>query len=69
MLATRNCPNITTEQFPEGSEPTEYCTAHPGPPLHPIDKPADGAATIVPASGPATPAPAPLPHEAHATAH
>jgi penicillin-binding protein 1A len=33
MLATQSCPNVTTEQFPEGSEPTELCTAHPGPPL------------------------------------
>jgi membrane carboxypeptidase/penicillin-binding protein len=35
MLATQACPNITTEQYPEGSEPTEYCTQHPGPPLQP----------------------------------
>jgi len=33
MLATQNCPNVTTEQFPEGSEPTELCTTHPGPAL------------------------------------
>jgi penicillin-binding protein 1A len=32
MLATENCPNVTTERFPEGTEPTELCTAHPGPP-------------------------------------
>ncbi len=38
MLATQACPNVTTEQFPEGSEPTELCTTHPGPPLeHPSD--------------------------------
>jgi membrane carboxypeptidase/penicillin-binding protein len=35
MLATQACPNVTTEQFPEGSEPTELCTSHPGPPLEP----------------------------------
>ena len=35
MLATQSCPNVTTEQYPEGSEPTEYCTQHPGPPLQP----------------------------------
>jgi membrane carboxypeptidase/penicillin-binding protein len=33
MLATEACPNVTTERFPEGSEPTELCTAHPGKPL------------------------------------
>jgi membrane carboxypeptidase/penicillin-binding protein len=33
MLATQNCPNVTSEQFPEGSEPTELCTSHPGPAL------------------------------------
>jgi penicillin-binding protein 1A len=34
MLATENCPNVTSEMFSEGSEPTEYCTTHPGAPLH-----------------------------------
>ena len=33
MLATENCPNVTTELFSEGAEPTETCTSHPGPPL------------------------------------
>jgi hypothetical protein len=33
MLATEACPNVTTEIFDEGSEPTEYCTAHAGRPL------------------------------------
>jgi penicillin-binding protein 1A len=33
MLATQNCPNLTTEQYAEGSEPTEHCTTHPGTPL------------------------------------
>ena len=33
MLATVDCPSITSEIFHEGAEPTEYCTAHPGPPL------------------------------------
>ncbi len=40
MLATENCPSVTTEIFTEGSEPTEYCTTHPGAPLH---APANGA--------------------------
>ena len=35
MLATDACPNTTTEMFPEGSEPTEPCSAHPGRPLNP----------------------------------
>jgi hypothetical protein len=47
MLATQACPNVTTEQFPEGSEPTELCTTHPGAPLdqeasHPIETQAEG---------------------------
>jgi penicillin-binding protein 1A len=33
MLATSNCPNVTTEMFREGSEPNELCTSHRGPPL------------------------------------
>ena len=35
MLATDACPDVTTEMFAEGSEPTEYCSAHPGRPLQP----------------------------------
>ncbi len=35
MLATDACPNVTTEMFDEGSQPTEYCTTHPGRPLEP----------------------------------
>ena len=30
MLATDACPNVTSEIFEEGSEPTEACTTHPG---------------------------------------
>ena len=33
MLATDACPNVTSELFQQGSEPTEYCTTHPGKPL------------------------------------
>jgi hypothetical protein len=33
MLATDACPNVTSEIFQQGSEPTEYCTTHPGRPL------------------------------------
>jgi penicillin-binding protein 1A len=40
MLATQACPNVTTEIFDEGSEPTEYCTAHPGRPLQTYPRPA-----------------------------
>lgn len=35
MLATDQCPNVTTELFGEGSEPTELCSAHPGRALQP----------------------------------
>ena len=35
MLATDQCPNTTSEMYEEGSEPTEYCTTHPGRPLDP----------------------------------
>ena len=35
MLATANCPAVTTEIFHEGAEPTETCSSHPGPPLKP----------------------------------
>ncbi len=44
MLATDACPDVTTEMFAEGSDPTEYCSAHPGRPLSPSD------ATGVPAA-------------------
>lgn len=33
MLATDACSNVTNEIFTEGSEPAEYCSAHPGRPL------------------------------------
>ena len=33
MLATDACPTVTSETYNEGSEPTEYCTTHPGKPL------------------------------------
>jgi len=46
MLATDACPNTTTEIFPEGSEPSEFCTTHPGRPLQPP----------VPGAGPPSPA-------------
>jgi penicillin-binding protein 1A len=45
MLATDACPNTTTEIFPEGSEPSEFCTTHPGRPLQPT---APGAAPPAP---------------------
>ena len=35
MLATDQCPNTASEMYDEGSEPTEYCTTHPGRPLNP----------------------------------
>jgi hypothetical protein len=36
MLATDACPNVTTEMYDEGSQPTELCTTHPGRPLQPV---------------------------------
>ena len=30
MLATDHCPNVVTQTFTEGSEPTQVCTRHPG---------------------------------------
>jgi hypothetical protein len=68
MLATTHCPSVTSEIFQVGSEPSEYCTMHPGPPLKGVD---DGAAavpedvrdtevmTTAPAARPSPPAPAP----------
>jgi membrane carboxypeptidase/penicillin-binding protein len=44
MLATDACPNVTTEMFDEGSQPSEYCTTHPGRPLQP-PAPAEPPAT------------------------
>ncbi len=35
MLATDACPHVTNENYSVGSEPTEYCTQHPGAPLDP----------------------------------
>ncbi len=35
MLATDACPHVTNETYSAGSEPTEYCTLHPGAPLEP----------------------------------
>ncbi|MEO5617864.1 MAG: hypothetical protein ABIS67_08830, partial [Candidatus Eisenbacteria bacterium] len=37
MLATDACPDVTTEMFGEGSDPSEYCSAHPGRPRSPSD--------------------------------
>jgi penicillin-binding protein 1A len=38
MLATDQCINTSSEMFDEGSEPTEYCTTHPGRPLDPANR-------------------------------
>ena len=47
MLATDACPDVTNEMFSEGSEPTEYCSAHPGKPLSPPVTPALSTTTEV----------------------
>jgi len=38
MLATDQCMNTSSEMFDEGSEPTEYCSTHPGRPLDPANR-------------------------------
>ena len=38
MLGTDQCPSTTSEMYEEGSEPTEYCTTHPGRPLDPTSR-------------------------------
>lgn len=48
MLATEACPNTTSETFPDGSEPSEYCTMHPGRPLQAIPIEADGEPLLRP---------------------
>jgi penicillin-binding protein 1A len=42
MLATDKCPSVTNEMFGEATEPTEFCSTHPGEPLQPIEPPAAG---------------------------
>jgi penicillin-binding protein 1A len=58
MLATQNCPNLTTEQFQSGLEPTELCTTHPGPPLEQPSSP-----EAVPASSTPDVQPVPADHQ------
>ncbi len=59
MLATDACPNVTSEIFQQGSEPTELCTTHPGRPLPQPTTPDANALTPAPAT-PAPPPPANL---------
>ena len=63
MLATTRCPTVTSEIFQIGSEPSEYCTTHPGPPLKDLDEGAAASADsrdtevmTVPSAPPAQPA-------------
>ncbi|HET7225783.1 MAG TPA: PBP1A family penicillin-binding protein [Candidatus Eisenbacteria bacterium] len=63
MLATDHCPSVTTETYTQGSEPTEYCTVHPGAPLEtpfPHTPPPDEVPAAAPAAvhPPMLPAPA-----------
>jgi membrane carboxypeptidase/penicillin-binding protein len=51
MLATEACPNVTTETFTAGSEPTELCTTHPGKALVPAG-PGSGVAPPPPVAPP-----------------
>jgi membrane carboxypeptidase/penicillin-binding protein len=55
MLATQACPNVTTEQYPEGSEPTETCTTHPGPPLQVLEHPLETTEARLTPAGAAPP--------------
>ena len=50
MLATDACPNVTSEIFEEGSEPTEACTTHPG---HLLQPPPGAPQTADPGAPPA----------------
>ena len=56
MQATDACPHVTNENYSAGSEPTEYCTQHPGAPLDPtspeIVPPPDEAPPSAPTSPP-----------------
>ncbi len=61
MLATQNCPNITNEQFPEGSEPTEVCTTHPGAPLQPPVEREGPPGEVRSIDGPGIPSPSATP--------
>ncbi len=62
MLATEACPNVTSELFSEGSEPTEYCTTHPGRPLpQPVADSTATATANVPAVAPKPGAPVAAP--------
>ena len=63
MLATTRCPTVTSEIFQIGSEPSEYCTTHPGPPLKDLDEGAAASADsrdtevmTMPSAPPAQPA-------------
>jgi membrane carboxypeptidase/penicillin-binding protein len=49
MLATDACPNVTSEIFEEGSEPTEPCSTHPGKLLQQPQSPAPATAQPPPA--------------------
>jgi membrane carboxypeptidase/penicillin-binding protein len=60
MLATEACPNVTTELFAEGSEPTELCSTHAGRPVPQPQPPAADTSATRPAAAPAVEAkPAP----------
>ncbi len=57
LLATDQCPNTTVEMFPEGSQPAELCTLHPGRALGPHGE-TPGVDTEAP---PPSPSPEPRP--------
>jgi len=55
MLATDACPHVTNENYSVGSEPTEYCSQHPGAPLDPTSPEVVPPADEAPPDAPATP--------------
>jgi penicillin-binding protein 1A len=73
MLATTRCPQVTSEIFQVGSEPSEYCTTHPGPPLKDLNEgaaaSADSKDTEVMTMPGANPQPQPAKPQPKATVH
>jgi penicillin-binding protein 1A len=39
LLATDQCPNTTTEMFPEAAQPGDLCSLHPGKPIQGVGPP------------------------------
>jgi hypothetical protein len=61
MLATDHCPNVRTQTFNEGSEPSEICRLHPG---RPLERPPDAETPTETEAPPPGTAPAAAPNGA-----